>query len=220
MVLDSLRAVLFDLDGTLLDTFDFIYGAFEHTFATHGIPPLDRDAISEHMGGPLPEVYATMAPGFDAAALTETHRGFQLANIHLVSLFPPTIEVLDELKHRHLKIAAITTRSLRTSVRSLEQTGIAHYFDIIISAEDVLRVKPDPEPLLKALGSMGLKPEEAVMVGDTIADIQAGKNAGTKTVAALYGFGGERLLALEPDYAIRELRELVDILSVQSDRSV
>ncbi len=212
MILDSLRAILFDLDGTLLDTFDFIYGAFEHTFATHGIAPLDRRVISQLMGGPLPEVYATMAPGFDTVILTETHRSFQLANIHLVSLFPQTIEVLEELRRRHLKIAAITTRSLRTSVRSLEATGIAHYFDVIISAEDVLRVKPDPEPLFKALDLMGVKPEEAVMVGDTTADIQAGKNAGTKTVAALYGFGGERLLVLEPDYAIRELKELLVIV--------
>ena len=88
------------------------------------------------MGGPLEEVYAVMAPGYNAAALTETHRMFQSENVHLTSLFPATIEVLDHLQQRGFRMAAITTRSIRTSVRSLEATGIAHYFGVVVSAED------------------------------------------------------------------------------------
>jgi pyrophosphatase PpaX len=208
-MLTDLRAVLFDLDGTLLDSFEFIYGAFEHALALHGIESFDRTQIAGYMGGPLEQVYAEMAPGCDAVALTEAHRTFQSENIRLVSLFPDTIEVLDELKKRNLKIAAITTRSLRTSVKSLEAVGIEHYFDLILSAEDVTRHKPHPEPILKALEFLQVKPEEAIMVGDTTADIMAGKNASIKTVAALYGFGGEGLLDLDPDYSIRELKDLL-----------
>ena len=205
----NIEAVLFDVDGTLLDTFEFIYGAFEHAFAVHRIPPLTRKQISGIMGGPLEEVYATMAPSHNAALLAETHRMFQSENIRLSSLFPSTLEVLDHLQQCGFLMAAITTRSIRTSVRSLEATGIAHYFGVIISAEDVSLLKPHPEPLLKALDVLGAKPAEAIMVGDTPADIMAGKNAGTKTIAALYGFSGERLLATNPDYAIRDLRELL-----------
>jgi pyrophosphatase PpaX len=211
-LLSGIYAILFDIDGTLLDTFDFIYGAFDYALHLHGIEPLPRERISELMGGPLEEVYATMAPGFDRASLAEAHRVFQSENLALAALFPHTLEVLDELKNRGLKLAAITTRSLRTSVRSLEMTGIAKYFDIIISAEDVLFHKPHPEPLLKALGVLNVKPDQAVIVGDTRADIMAGKNAGTKTVAALYGFGGERLLELGPDHAIGELKELLTLV--------
>jgi pyrophosphatase PpaX len=210
-MLTDLRAVLFDLDGTLLDSFEFIYGAFEHAFALHGIESFDRTQIAGYMGGPLEQVYAEMAPGCDAVALTEAHRTFQSENIRLVTLFPHTIEVLEELKKRNMKIAAITTRSLRTSVKSLEAVGIEHYFDLILSAEDVTRHKPHPEPILKALEFLQVKPEEAIMVGDTTADIMAGKNAGIKTVAALYGFGGEGLLSLDPDYSIRELKELLGL---------
>ncbi len=210
--LHDIRAVLFDIDGTLLDTFEFIYGAFEFALDRHGIQPLPREEISRLMGGPLEEVYAVMVPNGNAKTLAESHRTFQSENLRLATLFPATIEVLESLKHRGMKIAAITTRSIRTSVRSLEETGIAPYFDLIISGEDVEFVKPHPEPLLKAIKSLAVKPEEAVMVGDTHADITAGKNAGVKTVAALYGFGGELLLELKPDYAIRDLRKLLDIV--------
>jgi pyrophosphatase PpaX len=208
----EIRAVLFDIDGTLLDTFDFIYGAYEYTFDIHGIPPHSHDEISHRMGGPLPEVYAAMAPGCDALALTETHRQFQEQNLHLAKLFPDTLNVLETLTQRGFKLAAITTRSIRTSVLSLEQNGIAGYFDVVISEEDVLRHKPDPEPIFKALRILNIEPADAIMVGDTSADIMAGKNAGTKTVAALYGFGGERLRKLEPDYAIVELKELLTLV--------
>lgn len=210
--LSGIRAVLFDIDGTLLDTFDFIYGAFEYAFKEHNLSPLSREHISELMGGPLEEVYQTMAPGFDSTLLAQSHRRFQSDNVRLAHLFPSTMEVLTELSRRGMKLSAITTRSLRTSVRTLEWTGIAKYFDIIISAEDVSFHKPHPEPLLKALDALGLKPDAAVMVGDTRADIMAGKNAGTKTVAALYGFGGELLRGLGPDYTIGELRELLTIV--------
>jgi len=165
------------------------------------------------MGGPLEEVYRTMAPEHDPILLSQSHRNYQSDNLHLVHLFPSTEKVLAKLSRRGLKLAAITTRSLRTSVRSLEMTGIAKYFDIIISAEDVSFHKPHPEPLLKALDVLGAKPEEAIMVGDTRADIMAGKNAGTKTVAALYGFGGERLRELGPDYSINELSELLTLVN-------
>jgi pyrophosphatase PpaX len=211
MLIDTVRAVLFDVDGTLLDTFDFIYGAFEHAFAVHGVPPLTREQISDLMGGPLEEVYATMAAEFDAKELSETHRTFQSNNLGLARLFPSTVEVLDALKAKGLKIAAVTTRSKRTSVRSLESTGIAHYFDLVISGEDVTRLKPDAEPILKALDHFSIERNCAIMVGDTHADIEAGKNASVRTVAALYGFGGERLLALNPNYVIRDLKELLTI---------
>ncbi len=164
------------------------------------------------MGGPLEEVYATMAPGSDTKTLAEAHRTFQLDNLRLATLFPGTMDALQTLKQRGIKMAAITTRSLRTSVRSLEVNGIAKYFDLVLSAEDVQFHKPHPEPLLKALDALQVKAEETLMVGDTRADIEAGKNAGVRTVAALYGFGGEHLRELGPDYSIQELRELLAIV--------
>lgn len=210
--MSEIRAILFDVDGTLLDSTDFIYSAFEYAFDTHGIARLSREEMRLDIGCPLDEVYSLMVPGCDTHVLTESHRRFQERNLNLIQLFSDTIPVLEELKGRSFKLGAVTTRSRRTSVRSLEVHDIAKYFDIVVSAEDVSNLKPHPEPVEKALSRIKVEPIHAMMVGDTAADILAGKNAGTKTVAALYGFGGESLRALKPDYAIQRLSEILQFL--------
>lgn len=206
------RAILFDLDGTLLDTFDFIFGAFEHSLSVHSAPIPSRQEIAIKMGGPLEECYRDLAPGFDAISLTEHHRLFQQSNITLVKLFPHSRSTLTYLKSRGYKIGAITTRSIRTSVASLEATGIESFFDVVLSVEDVTNPKPDPEPILKASKVLDIPPEQCVMVGDTAADILCGKNAGSYTIAALYGFGGDSLLTLKPDASIMDISELQELL--------
>jgi pyrophosphatase PpaX len=213
--MDSLlesKAVLFDLDGTLLDTFEFIFGAFEYSLSRHGLTPPTRPVLASRMGGPLEECYQVLAPDSDYLSLTACHRDFQAENLHLVRLFPGAKDVLKYLKLKHKSIAAITTRSIRTSIKSIQLTGISDYFDLVISVEDVEKPKPDPEPILKASNLLRLEPCECVMVGDTFADIECGKNAGALTIAALYGFGGEPLLALQPTTSIRDIIELIDLL--------
>jgi pyrophosphatase PpaX len=206
------KAILFDLDGTLLDTFDFIFSAFEHSLSLHSAPIPPRPEIAIKMGGPLEDCYRELAPGFDHASLTEHHRRFQQANLELVALFPHSLETLQYLQSQGYKIGAVTTRSIRTSLSSLDATGIRSFFDIVLSVEDVTNPKPDPEPILKAAEALGILPSESVMVGDTTADILCGKNAGSYTIAALYGFGGDSLLDLKPDAAIRDIKELQQLL--------
>jgi pyrophosphatase PpaX len=87
-------------------------------------------------------------------------------------------------------------------------------FDTILSAEDVLNLKPHPEPILRALELLNISSAEAIMVGDTESDMEAAKAADVKTVAALYGFAGEQLRTLEPDYVIQNIAELLAILEL------
>jgi pyrophosphatase PpaX len=208
----AITAILFDIDGTLLDSVEFLYRAFEHAFDLHHIPRMPREGMREFIGPPLEKVYVNMAPGCDAASMTESHRQFQETHLDLIKLFPDTISTLEELKRRNLKLAAITTRSKRTSIESLERFDLTSFFEIIVSAEDVQRHKPDPEPLQKALSAMSVIPTNAIMVGDTEADILAGKNAGTKTAAALYGFGGRELIVQHPHYILQRLGEILQVV--------
>lgn len=206
-----LRAVLFDVDGTLLDTTEFIYGGFDHTLAAHGHAAVQRPRYAAVMGKPLDVCYTELAPGCDPVLLCETHRTWQADNLHLSTPYPETIRVLRALRDAGLRLAAITSRSRRTSVHTIERAGLAEYLDLILSAEDVTAIKPDPAPLLFALERLDVPPAAAMMVGDTDADILAGRAAGVYTVGATYGFHGTEILAHAPDATIDTLADLIPL---------
>jgi len=206
-----ITTVLLDVDGTLLDTREFILQAFEHSIAHHGLAYPGRDHMAAQVGLPLEQIYATLHADLEPA-LVESHRSFQEENQHLAVAFPGTAEVLTQLRERGLRLAAVTSRSRRTSVRSLEVTGLFGLFDAIVSAEDAPALKPDPAPLRQALAVLGAGTAGAVMVGDTAADILAGRALGIRTVGVTYGFGGRSVLEHSPDAVIEEIAELVAAL--------
>lgn len=209
------KAVLFDLDGTLLDTREFIYQAYEHTFKFHNLPPVSREKLSGVMGEPLEDCYRHFVSSQDIEVLCETHRTFQTENLHLSVPFPHTEDTLNKLRDAGIKTAVITTRSRRTSQDTLELAGIRNKIDVLISGEDQIKPKPNPEPLLNALKQLKVEPEEAVMVGDTNVDVLAGKNAKTKTIGVTYGFHGKRIVESNPDYVIDDIVEIIPIILVQ-----
>ena len=210
----SLRAVLFDVDGTLLDTTEFIYQGFEHALRTHGYPVRRREDFARVMGRTLSAGYLELAPGCDDALLCRTHRAFQTRNLHLARPYPDAAVVLSALRDAGLRLAAITTRSRLTSTDTLKLAGLDEYLDEVISFEDVTHIKPHPEPLLLALDRLSAPPHAAVMVGDTDADILAGRAAGVRTVGVTYGFHGPEVAAHAPDALIDALAELLPLVGV------
>jgi HAD superfamily hydrolase (TIGR01509 family) len=208
------RAVLFDVDGTLLDTTEFIYQGFEHALAAHGHDPRGRHEYARVMGKPLEVCYELLAPDGDAMLLTETHRVWQAGNLHLARPYPEAERVLRALHDAGIRLAAITSRSRRTSVQTVIDAGLADYLDLILSAEDVEQIKPHPAPLLHALRHLDVPPIAAVMVGDTDADVLAGKAAGVRTVGVTYGFHGYDVVAAGPDTTIADLADLLPLLGL------
>ncbi len=203
---------LFDVDGTLLDSTEFVVGAFQHALQAHGVPLLSRAEIAALLGPALPDCYRLVAPHLDPQILCLTHRAWQRERMHLVQPFPHTIETLRTLKLTGLRMAAVTARSKISSLGTIENGGLAEFLEFTISAEDVARTKPDPEALHAALKRLGLPAGAAVMIGDTHADIQAGKAAGTATIGVTYGFHGTRLAESQPDHLIGDIRELPALL--------
>jgi pyrophosphatase PpaX len=203
------KAFLFDIDGTLLDTTEFILQATEHTLQSHGFTPPPRPNISKLVGKKFGEYYETLCGVKENQHLQNAHRQFQLANMHLAVPFPGTLRVLRILRKRGFRMSAVSTRSRITTLQTLEISGVSPFMDAVISLEDVSEPKPHPEPLLKALEQMKIKPEDAIMVGDSHFDIEAGKRAQTQTVRALYGFHTDKLDEPKPDYMIREIGELL-----------
>lgn len=211
----NIRAVLFDVDGTLLDTREYIFQAFEHTFEKHGLPAIPRARLALMVGHVLGEAYeeVTGKTGNELDALLETHGAFQREHVELSAPYPGTLEVLRTLHERGLAMAAVTMRHSRTAVKTLETAGVAPFLKAIVCFDQVERPKPDALHALKALELLGESPRSAVMVGDTYIDIETGVNAGTMTVFARYGFHGSLPSGLVPDAEIGDIRELLDVIS-------
>ncbi len=206
-----IKAVIFDIDGTILDTSELILQSFEHTLETHKIPAVERAELKKKIGPPLFEIYADLAPHLNPAELMETHRSFQVDNIHLSRPFLDTFTTLGKLKKRGIKLAAVTNRTNRSSLKTLQLARIDDFFEIVISPEDVKNEKPDPEGIQLALEHMKVQTSEALMVGDTSADVGAGKAAGVKTVGITHGIRGDSVKEYHPDFLIHSLPELLEL---------
>lgn len=206
-----LEAVLFDIDGTLLDTNEFILQAFEHALATHNVSGRDRRLIRSHVGRYIIDIYKDLAPEIDPNKLFQTHAAFQKKHTHLAKLYPNTKRVLKTLKKSGVKTAVVTNR-MHTAKQSLEAVGIAQYIDLVISPDDGTKPKPHPQPVFKALKHFGITTAQAVMVGDSENDILSGKHARTKTVGVTYGFLGKKISRYNPDYFIHDIVDLLPIV--------
>lgn len=209
------KAVLFDVDGVLLDTWDFVFQALQYTLSFHGYPK-SMDQIKKMMGQPLLDFYSSLVPEGPAEVLAQTHRSFQEEKFHLSKPFPKAKKVLKILKSKGILLAAISNRTKSSLNRSLKNAQIFKYFDVILSAEDVKNPKPHPEHIHLALRKLKVKPNQAYMVGDTDVDILVGKNAGVQTIAVTYGFAGKDILKHNPDYVIDDLEDLIKIIQIPS----
>lgn len=204
-----ISAVLFDVDGTLLDTEAYIFGAFDAALASAGLPPGTHLAYRAVVGLPLEECYRRLAPDHDPEALCEVHRQWQRQHLELVRAFPGARALLERLRARGIRTAAVTNRSVRSSLPSLERAELLSQLDTVVSVEDVRHQKPDPEPVLLALARVGVAPGEAVMVGDTTVDVQAARAAGVRALAVGFGFGAATIAASRPDAIVHHLADVL-----------
>lgn len=209
-----MKFVLLDLDGTLIDSTALIMESYRHTLRHHlGIVPAD-DVLLSGFGTPLYKQLGRFASeGVDE--MIETYRAFNIANHdRLVRSFPGVRETLGELAGRGLKMAIVTSKMREISQVGLDLFGLSPFITLMVGVEDTDKHKPDPTPVLKALQLLDGRPEEAVFLGDSPHDMMAGRAAGVKTAAALWGpFDKSVLLACEPDYTLNSISELVEIAS-------
>lgn len=209
----ALQAILLDLDGTVLDTSEFILQAMEHAFRIHALPVPERAALSATVGLPLEECYRTLLKRQEVEEFVLAHNDFQRGNMGLSRLFPHALATLQTLKNNGFKLAIITNRHQDTVLSTLRQEpALGGCFDLVICREDVTHLKPHPEPLLKALMHFSIPGTSALMVGDSPFDILAGRAALVPTVGALYGFHGPALREFSPDYTIDDLSELPTLI--------
>lgn len=210
---EPIKLIIFDLDGTILDTREFLYQGFEHAIKTYKLPHKSRPELAHAISTTkyLPEAYALLGIHDNVEEIIKTHLAFRSQNLHLIKAFPGVKEILRHIKSAGIKITALTNR-LKQLHESLEITGVKKYLDLLVTKSDITNPKPHPEGIEKILSHFSIPKNQALIVGDTEDDIIAGKNASIKTVGVSYGFGSYRIKKSNPDYLIDHFTELIQII--------
>src|SRR4051812_28332539 len=182
-------AVLFDLDGTLVDSIELILNSARYAFEKLGRNWISDAEWSAGIGIPLPTMFSRYARDtVDRDALIAAYREYQLANHdRLVSCYENVIETVKDLNRRGHQMAVVTSKSEYLAFRALALVGLARHMETIVGIDSSTRHKPDPEPVRVALHRLDCPPERALFVGDSVHDVIAGNSAGVITVAATWG---------------------------------
>ncbi len=186
-----MKAILFDLDGTLIDSTEGIIESFNTAFDTFGSKRMKPDKICSLIGYPLEIMFESLGikkEQIDAhvKAYKNHYRKISLQTTKLLPNVKEAIELASDLA----PLGIVTTKTARYSKEILEHFDVLKHFNVVIGREDVQNPKPDPEPAIKALNSLNVKPSKDVyLIGDTILDLQCAKNAKINSIGLLSGYG-------------------------------
>jgi len=208
------RTYLFDLDGTLIDSIDLIFRAYRHTAERHlNVSPPDSVWLAG-LGTPLRMQLGEVSDDPELIeAMVLTYREYhQQHHDRSIRLYPQIAVVLPVLLERGARLGVVTSKLRFGAERGLATTGIAEHFHIIVSADEVTRHKPHPEPVERALGKLGADVETTVFIGDSPHDIAAGRAAGVRTAGALWGpFSDDELAKAGPDHLLRTPSDILSL---------
>ena len=183
-----IRAVLFDLDGTLMDSTDAIVDSYFHTFDTIGEPRPDRQFIIKTIGHPLRKQFHMMTEhdADDCIKIYRTH--YTEHSPAKTTLLPGALDALQCFADRGLRMGFATSKKREAAEMLLEHLNALHFMEVRIGPLEVTRHKPDPEAVQKAMAALDVSPEETVFVGDMHFDVLAGLAAGVTTLAVTTGY--------------------------------
>ncbi len=187
-----MKTILFDLDGTLIDSTEAILESFDYSFKELGLDLYDDKKIKSLIGYPLDIMYKEL--GVKQAQIDEIIKAYK-SNYRLISrekttLLPNAKEAIERASKK-ARLGIVTTKTARYSKELLEHMGVIEYFEVLIGREDVEFPKPHAQPVLKALERMGAKRDEASLIGDTVLDLKSAINAGIEPIGVLCGYGFE-----------------------------
>ena len=208
------RAVLFDFDGTLADSFDAITASANHARGHFSLPPITRAEVSQVVGLGLDQFLQELIPGVplgeSVAVYREHHQTVFLSMTHL---FPGVSDTMRELHDRNYQLAVCSNKRVEFTKQLVGRLGLGAIVRETLGPEDVARPKPDPAMLLEACRRLGIPPADTVYVGDMAVDVLTGKAAGITTWLVPGGASGrEDPVAAGPDRVLRDFREVGELL--------
>ncbi|MFP7492336.1 pyrophosphatase PpaX [Terribacillus saccharophilus] len=214
----AITTLLFDLDGTLIDSNSLIMASYSATLEKYMGRVYEQEELLPFIGPPLKDVFENI----DSARAEEMIAAYREHNLEhhdaYVEAYPYVAETLQQLKQAGFKLGIVTTKVRDTAERGLRVCGLGGLFDVVIGYDDIEHAKPHPEPVLKGLAALGSEPGEAIMIGDNYHDIESGKSAGTLTAGVAWSIKGKQsLLAYAPDYMLEDIRDLFEIVKEETD---
>ena len=216
--MSKLRTVLFDLDGTLIDSVRLILDSYHHTLAAHGLPPRSDEDWLEGVGTPLTAQFGALqhAAGM-LDALIATYREYNLKHHdRMVTVYPGVVDVVRALKQDGIATGLVTSKNRSGALRGLTLAQLESLMDVLVCADEVDNPKPHPEPVEKAVRLLGADARATIYVGDSIHDMRSGRAAGVRTAAVLWGpFGRSHLEGAQPDYWLATPGELLELVREQ-----
>jgi len=211
--MSKIKGILFDLDGTLINTNELIIETFQYTYKNILNLDIPREEIVQFFGEPLVDTLAKYGPD-KVELLLKTYRDYNLQkHDEVTTIFPGVKETVISLKKQGYQLAIVTSKKNIGARKGLDLFGLTSYIDFFVGYDDTDKHKPNPDPALKALTGLKLTPQEAIMIGDSPYDILCGKNAGTHTAVVKYTEHSlDKLMDLKPDYVLNQLPDLLNIL--------
>ena len=203
--------VLFDLDGTLIDTYDIILASFRHTTRTVLGREIPDEVLMQKVGQPLVTQMWDFTDDQEVHdRLVDEYRAHNdVIHDERVALFPGVADALADLAAMGCPMGVVTSKRSGLARRALELTGVAGRFAFVLGPDECPAHKPDPAPVAQGCAELGLTPARCLYVGDSPFDIQAGNGAGCATAAALWGMFPPEVLAAEgPTFTLESMAEL------------
>jgi len=212
----GINTLLFDLDGTLIDTNELIISSFLHTLEHYYPGQYKREDVLPFIGPSLVETFSSMDEK-NYEEMIATYRKYNHEQHDaLVEEFDGVFETIKSLHEKGYKLGIVTTKMRNTVNMGLKLTNLDQFFKVVVTLDDVENAKPDPEPIRKALEQLDSTADDAIMVGDNYHDILGGKNAGTLTAGVAWTIKGKDFLAkYEPDFMLEHMSDLFKIIGAE-----
>jgi phosphoglycolate phosphatase len=210
------RAVIFDFDGTLADSYDAITASVNHVRAANGLSPLPEAEVKKHVGRGLEKLLADLLPGTDVGRNVTLYREHHVAVMRdHTRLMPGARAAVEALKRSGRLLAVCSNKKVEFTRALLDSLGVAPFFATVLGPDDVPHPKPAPDMLRAALGRLGVTPAEALYVGDMGVDVQTARAAGVAVWVVPTGSADRaELEAARPDRILEGLGELAALASV------
>jgi phosphoglycolate phosphatase len=213
--LGAVRALLFDLDGTLIDSTADLADSGNWLRAQESLEPLSREQIGSYVGDGAESMVRRLLqrPEGDVDAQVEAYkRHYNEHCLDQTKFYPGVASTLEQLRARGYAMAVVTNKPERISKKILDGLGVGHCFGAVIGGNTCLNKKPHPEPLLRACADLDTAPKACAMIGDSRVDVEAGHNAGMPSLGLLGGIGAQDLLrAAAPEELLERFTQLLDL---------